>query len=252
MNRSRRLMQAFFLVLTAAGVMLVGARCELWCPMGGVEALKAYWNEGAMVCSLGVSNFFILGGVLGMALLARRAFCGYVCPIGALSELCRWIGGRLGLKRREVPARLDAVLGLLKYAVLAAVLWGTWQLGELVFRGYCPAYALISRQWDRHYRLGLRGAGGPADRFAGRFDAVLPLVLPVGGGFQSPVAVRSAAHPAPGRFMQRLRPMPAGLPDGDLGRSAQPGDRLALPALPGMRSGLSPPRAGRAAFVPTG
>ena len=87
-----------FLLLVLVGVYLVGANCELWCPFGGVEALCTYVADGDMLCSLGTANFFILGGVLLMTLLLRRAFCGYMCPIGTISE---W----LGLPRETAGAR---------------------------------------------------------------------------------------------------------------------------------------------------
>ena len=64
MNTTRRAVQLGFLTLTLVGVFYFGANCERWCPFGGVEALYAYVAEGDVLCSLGVSNFFILGGVL--------------------------------------------------------------------------------------------------------------------------------------------------------------------------------------------
>jgi ferredoxin len=86
--------------------------------------------------------------VLLSAVLFRRAFCGYACPIGAISEWTRKLGLRLGLRRRRLPRGLDAGLSLLKYVVLAAILFFTWRTAELVFRGYDPCYALISRHGE--------------------------------------------------------------------------------------------------------
>jgi Pyruvate/2-oxoacid:ferredoxin oxidoreductase delta subunit len=40
---------------------------------------------------------------------------------------------------------VDRALALLKYLTLVLILVVTWQAGELFFRGYCPAYALLSR-----------------------------------------------------------------------------------------------------------
>ena len=40
------------------------------------------------------------------------------------------------------------MLALLKYAVLAIILYATWSTGELLFRGYDPCYALISRHGE--------------------------------------------------------------------------------------------------------
>lgn len=145
MTRTRRIVQLAFLALVLVGVFVYRANCELWCPFGGVEALYTYATEGNMLCSLGTSNFFILGGVLLSVVLLRRAFCGYMCPIGTISEWLGGLGRRLGLARAKVPTGLDKGLSLLKYGVLVIVLTVTWQAGELLFRGYDPCYALISR-----------------------------------------------------------------------------------------------------------
>jgi ferredoxin len=145
MKTTRKIVQAAVLVLTIVGVFVVGANAEVWCPFGGIEGLYTYWSEGNLTCSLGVSNFYILAGVLLMTLLLRRAFCGYMCPIGTISDWLRAAARRLGVSEARIPARADRSLGILKYVVLAAILFFTWQAGELLFRGYCPAYALISR-----------------------------------------------------------------------------------------------------------
>ena len=148
MKITRRFIQFCFLVLTLVGVFVMGANCERWCPFGGVEALYTYINEGDMLCSLGVSNFYILGGVLLVTILLRRAFCGYVCPIGTISEWIQSGARRLGVKPIRVPNVLDRALALLKYVVLAAILYFTYRAGELLFRGYDPCYALISRHGE--------------------------------------------------------------------------------------------------------
>lgn len=145
MQRTRRIVQGIFLASILYGVFALGANCERWCPFGGVEAIYTYAQEGNMLCSLATSNFFILGGVLGMTLLLRRAFCGYMCPLGTLAEWLHALGRRLRLPEIRVTGRWDRVLALLKYPVLAAILFITWRAGELLFRGFDPCYALISR-----------------------------------------------------------------------------------------------------------
>lgn len=145
MRITRRLTQLAFLALTLVGVYVFGGHCERWCPFGGVEALHTYATTGNLTCSLGVSNFYILGGVLVATLLLRRAFCGYLCPIGTISEWVQAVGRRFGLRAAQVPYRLDLALALLKYPVLVAILFFTWRTGELIFRGFDPCYALISR-----------------------------------------------------------------------------------------------------------
>lgn len=145
MKAARRLIQLGFLGLTLVGVFVVRGHTERWCPFGGVEAAYSYATRGVLTCSLGVANFYILGGVLVMTLLLRRAFCGYACPIGTISELIQGGARRLGLRPLRVPATLDRALGLLKYPVLVIIVYITWRAGELLFRGFDPCYALISR-----------------------------------------------------------------------------------------------------------
>lgn len=145
MTTTRRAIQLALLTTTLVAVFLVGANAEAWCPMGGVEALYTYLREGNMICSLAVSNFFILGAVLLITLLVRRAFCGYMCPIGTISEWLSAAVRRIGLRPRTVPPALDRTLSLAKYAMLGAILYFTYRAGELMFRGFDPCYALISR-----------------------------------------------------------------------------------------------------------
>jgi NAD-dependent dihydropyrimidine dehydrogenase PreA subunit len=147
-KNTRRVVQVGFLALVLVGVFALGANCERWCPFGGIEAAYTYATEGNMLCSLGVSNFFILGGVLLMTVLLRRAFCGYMCPLGTISEWLRVAAAWLRIPGVRVPPLLDRILALSKYAVLATVLYYTYRAGELIFRGFDPCYALISRHGE--------------------------------------------------------------------------------------------------------
>ncbi len=148
MKTTRRIIQFSLLLLAVAGVFVVKGDAERWCPLGGVEALYGYLTEGNMICSLGVSNLYILAGVLLPVLIVRRAFCGYLCPIGTLSEWLHAGARRLGFRAVHLPYRLDRGLAALKYAVLGVILWLTWRAGELIFRGFDPCYALLSRHGE--------------------------------------------------------------------------------------------------------
>lgn len=148
MTTIRRVVQLVFLAITLTAVFGFLANAEAWCPFGGVEAAYTFWREGNMICSLGVANFFLLAAVLAMTLLLRRAFCGYVCPIGAISEWMRAFGKRLRIPQLRVTGWAERAFSTLKYALLALVLFFTWQAGELLLRGFCPAYALIGRHGE--------------------------------------------------------------------------------------------------------
>lgn len=60
-----------------------------------------------------------------MALLFRKAFCGQVCSVGFVAARLGRLGQRLGLAR-SVPARLETVLRLPKYLLLAFFLYTTF------------------------------------------------------------------------------------------------------------------------------
>ncbi len=144
----RRVTQALFLGVTLAAVFVFASAAEQWCPFGGIEALYHYFGEGGMPCSLAVTNLYVLAAVLLVTLLLRRAFCGYVCPLGALGEWLHAVGRRAGVPRVEVSARGDRVLSLGKYLVCGVIVYFTFRTGELVFRGYDPCYALLSRHGE--------------------------------------------------------------------------------------------------------
>jgi len=105
---------------------------------GGPEAARPAGVEGFLPISalLGVRHALATGtwdpvhpagltiflAVLVMAWLMRKAFCGHVCPVGFVGERLGRLGQRLGLAR-SVPARLEGVLRLPKYLLLAFFLF---------------------------------------------------------------------------------------------------------------------------------
>ena len=123
---------------------------ETYCPFGGLETAWAFFTRQRFTCAAGETNLALFGALVGLTILARKAFCGWVCPVGTLAE---WEGrlARRFFRRRDftgvlrIPARLDRALRIvLRVAVLAVVLVATWTTGELVFRGYDPYYILFS------------------------------------------------------------------------------------------------------------
>ena len=98
------------------------------CPIGGFELFfNGVFASGFSVAGLfsGMVLIFLIMSVL--SILFRRAYCGYICPLGALQELFERIG-KLVLPKKlrglKVPARIDGALRWVKYAVLALFLAG--------------------------------------------------------------------------------------------------------------------------------
>lgn len=117
---------------------------EAFCPFGGAEALWGLFREGEFSCTLGPLNLAMLAAVLALAALAKKAFCGWLCPVGFLGELLAKAGTFLRRGRPLVPPAADAKLELLRYAALALALFFTYKTGELVLRGFDPYFLLFS------------------------------------------------------------------------------------------------------------
>lgn len=191
MRNTRHVFQSLFLALVLVGVFVFRKNLEVWCPFGGVECLSLYLHDGKMLCALGASNFFILAAVLLLTLGFKRVFCGYMCPLGALGEASRWLGGKLGVKPIEPRPAIGRGLSLLKYIILAGVLWGTFAATDLVIRHGDPCFAMIGSgtnekvAWTAFVALGLLIAGSlfiwmPFCRWFCPFAAVLNIVSRLG------------------------------------------------------------------------
>ncbi len=161
---------AGLLIITTIGVLhQVGGVAkpvgvDALCPFGGIETLWSLLSGQGLLQRIAVSSVILLGVVLLMALVFRRAFCGYICPLGALQELFGKLGAFLwrGKKRPEVPASLDRPARLLKYGVLAFFTVWTWQAAALVIRPYDPWVAymhLTSGELFAEFGIGLAVLG---------------------------------------------------------------------------------------------
>jgi polyferredoxin len=117
---------------------------EAFCPFGGAESLWGLFRQGEFSCALGPLNLSMFIAVLALALVAKKVFCGWACPIGFLGELFGKLGNLVRRDRFAVGPRLNGGLKLLRYVALALSLAFTYKLGELVLRGFDPFYVLFS------------------------------------------------------------------------------------------------------------
>jgi len=168
-KRSRALrwwtLLAGLVAITGIGVMhqlgtfnVVGV--DALCPFGGIETLWSLFSGGTLVKQIAVSSLILLATVVALALVFRRAFCGQICPLGAMQELAGKLGAvlRRGKKRLTVPASVDRYARYLKYVVLAVFTIWTWQAAALVIRPYDPWVAwmhLTSAEVFASFSIGL-------------------------------------------------------------------------------------------------
>jgi polyferredoxin len=137
-ERIRRLIQAGF----AAACVLAGWRLHLFLLWARGEAAdfvpRPPLAEGFLPISalLGLrklllsaqwdlihpAGLVILLAALATALLARKGFCGYICPVGLLSNGLERLGRRLGTLRRP-PKWIDWPIMAVKYGFLGFFLY---------------------------------------------------------------------------------------------------------------------------------
>lgn len=127
------------------------APIDAFCPFGGIEGLLTYIRTGEFLQRLLLSSFTLLAIVLVFTIFFGRVFCGYFCPLGALQEMIRGLGRKLGIKKDlELPSIIDKYARYLKYLILLLIIVFSYQLGDLVFRNYDPYNALmhLGNEWE--------------------------------------------------------------------------------------------------------
>ncbi len=55
------------------------------------------------------------------ALIFARAWCGWICPLGFISESAFWIRKKLGFKERKIPEKIKQYIPAFKYGFLSFV-----------------------------------------------------------------------------------------------------------------------------------
>lgn len=93
------------------------AGVEGWLPIAGLMNTKAFFLTGHVPVVHPAAMFLFLAFV-GMALLAKKVFCAWLCPVGTLSEALWKLGRRLFRRNFSLPRWLDLPLRGLKYLLL--------------------------------------------------------------------------------------------------------------------------------------
>jgi len=150
----RRLSQgafAAFILISAARHHLVTdqhlASLDAYCPFGGVETLWRWLTSGGYVQKTHGSNLVLALGLLIGTVVAGGAFCGWVCPFGALQELLAAVRRWLRLPKLSIPARVDRWLRYGRYLVLAGILYATISTAKLWFADLDPYRTVFSLNW---------------------------------------------------------------------------------------------------------
>jgi len=125
---------------------------ESFLPISALMGTKYFFGTGK-INTIHPAGFVIFGTLLLTALFFRRGFCGWICPVGALSEL-EWRFGDWLLKKlpqrvsyviRNVPTRITAGFSLIFVPIMVLLIVGVLDMKSFqsrVFIHVTPAYVL--------------------------------------------------------------------------------------------------------------
>ncbi|OBQ56194.1 4Fe-4S binding protein [Halodesulfovibrio spirochaetisodalis] len=90
---------------------------EAFLPISALMAAKRFilTQKWDMIHPAGLTLFFAF---IWMSLLFRKGFCGYICPVGFVSNLVEQFGRKLKLQK-ELPVKMERILSIPKYLLLA-------------------------------------------------------------------------------------------------------------------------------------
>lgn len=98
---------------------------EGWLPISSLVSLRYWWHTG-IINDIHPAGLFIFLVILATAWLFKKGFCGWICPVGLISELTGDIGEKLWKKRIKLPKWLDWPLRSLKYILLGLFIYAVF------------------------------------------------------------------------------------------------------------------------------
>lgn len=118
---------------------------EAYCPYGGLQALGSYLVRNSLTCAMSMVQI-VIGITLAVGvILFSKLFCGYLCPLGTITE---WLGkGGSKLKVNiDVPSGsiADRALRAVKYILLFVIVYMSVSSSELFCKNFDPYYAVAT------------------------------------------------------------------------------------------------------------
>jgi len=92
---------------------------DAFLPIGGLMAFKYFLFTG-IVDPVHPSGFILFVAVLGVSLVMKKGFCGWICPIGTLSQYAWMLGEKVMGRNFRIGKFTDISLRSLKYLLLGA------------------------------------------------------------------------------------------------------------------------------------
>lgn len=133
---------------------------EGWLPIASLMNLKAWLLSGELP-AVHPAGVFLLVAFLAISFLFRKSFCGWLCPIGTISETLWQMGQRIFRRTWDLPRWLDIPLRSLKYILLGLFLYAVGSMSVGAIRQFLDGpYGIVAdvKMLNFFRYLGLTGA----------------------------------------------------------------------------------------------
>lgn len=91
-------------------------------PIGGMMSIR-HWAEAGFIEPTHPAALFILLAAIVVSFVLMKSFCGWVCPIGTISEALHKLGHKIFGRNFTIHRFIDYPLRALKYVLLGFFLW---------------------------------------------------------------------------------------------------------------------------------
>src|SRR5664279_3922926 len=108
---------------------------EGWLPIASLMNLKVLLLSGQMP-RLHPAGMFLLVAFLAASWIFRKSFCGWLCPVGTISEYLWKLGRHTFGRNFRLPRKLDVGLRSLKYLLLGLFLYAVGSMSVPAIRAF--------------------------------------------------------------------------------------------------------------------
>jgi len=91
---------------------------DAFLPIGGLMAFKYFLLTG-IIEPVHPAGFILFVAILGVSLMMKKGFCGWICPIGTISQFVWMAGEKIAGKNFKIEKTTDVILRSLKYILLS-------------------------------------------------------------------------------------------------------------------------------------
>ncbi|MBD3298138.1 MAG: 4Fe-4S binding protein, partial [candidate division Zixibacteria bacterium] len=101
---------------------------ESFLPISGLMGLRDWFINGVLN-NIHPAATIIIGLAIVSSILLKKSFCGWVCPVGFISEAVGAAGRKIHKWKGKLPRFVDTPLRSLKYLLLGFFVWAIfWQM----------------------------------------------------------------------------------------------------------------------------